>query len=101
MANTIAINSKLDGFGMFVSCICAVHCLAMPVAFGVLPVIGASFLVGDDGESASLISLYDRDREFVSGLHFASSSGSADRDLWHRSFVDISGPIWCRPTITI
>ncbi len=56
MANTIAINSKLDGFGMFVSCICAVHCLAMPVAFGVLPVIGASFLVDEMTENLLLLS---------------------------------------------
>ena len=36
--------SKLDKAGMTASTICAIHCAIMPVAIGVLPIIGLGFV---------------------------------------------------------
>ncbi|WP_416307038.1 MerC domain-containing protein [Neptunicella sp. SCSIO 80796] len=40
---TITKNGVLDRFGIWVSSLCAVHCLALPVLLPIAPLIGASF----------------------------------------------------------
>jgi membrane-bound ClpP family serine protease len=55
MLNTLVINAKLDRVGMLVSCTCALHCLAMPLVLGLLPVLGASFLADELTENLLLL----------------------------------------------
>lgn len=42
--------SLLDYFGVFVSTLCAIHCLAAPLIIVLLPILGASFWLSEDSE---------------------------------------------------
>lgn len=42
--------ARLDQAGMVASSLCALHCLAMPLAVGVLPLLGLGFLADEQTE---------------------------------------------------
>jgi hypothetical protein len=63
--------TRLDQIGAAASLVCAVHCAAMPLLIGLLPLVGLSFLAGEQTEwalaglsmgvgSLSLIPSYER-----------------------------------------
>jgi hypothetical protein len=55
-SETIAKGDRLDRFGAAASLACAVHCAAMPLLIGLLPLVGMSFLASEVAEW-SLVSL--------------------------------------------
>jgi hypothetical protein len=42
--------ARLDQAGMLASSLCALHCMAMPIVVGVLPLLGLSFLADEQTE---------------------------------------------------
>jgi hypothetical protein len=49
-SETIAEGGRLDRFGAAASLACAVHCAAMPMLVGLLPIVGLSFLASEQAE---------------------------------------------------
>ena len=49
---TEKLGKWLDGFGVVASWACAVHCLALPMLVGILPLIGLGFLLSETSERA-------------------------------------------------
>jgi MerC mercury resistance protein len=49
-SETITEGNRLDRLGAAASLACAVHCAAMPLLAGLLPLVGMSFLASDQAE---------------------------------------------------
>jgi hypothetical protein len=56
MPSSFARPRGLDRAGLIVSTACAVHCALMPLAAGLLPLLGLQFLAGETAESVLLAS---------------------------------------------
>ena len=50
MRNLILENSALDRLGIVASCVCAAHCVLMPLLIVTLPILGLSFVGVTNGE---------------------------------------------------
>lgn len=50
----------LDRIGIIVSCACAVHCAAVPLLIGVLPLLGSSFIADERAELLPIPTLLSR-----------------------------------------
>lgn len=44
----ISMIGRYDGLGMTASSLCIAHCVLMPLAIGLLPAVGLSFLAGEE-----------------------------------------------------
>ena len=92
-------DSWLDRVGMGVGLICAVHCLAMPVLIGVLPLVGLTFVAEEPFEWAvvGLVAIlaiasalwgYQKHKVLRVLMSFAGALGLMGLGLWnaHNTF---------------
>lgn len=54
----LAIGGKIDAIGIFLSVACAIHCLALPLLLGVLPLLGLELLADHEFEHFMMFAIF-------------------------------------------